>query len=287
MSTHAQSISTAAGAAGSNAFVFQIYYDEASRARLDPGFAPLDNRANPRPDWYEFWVIRDWLRTHELLDGCWYGFLSSRFAHKTGIGSTALMQALASAGDSADVALFSPSWDQLAYFLNPFEQGEAWHAGLLQYAQRCVTALGLGIDLASLVTHAGNAVFSNYLVAKPRYWQRWLALADRYFELVESDLGLGRANAYGSAQRQVPMKVFVQERLPALLLANGELRVIAADNSNTAPLIQALFGADPRTRRLLQACDLMKREFCRTRAPAYLDMYRRLRATVPYTAPVY
>jgi len=38
--------------------VFQIHYDAASRAALDPDFEPLDNSRSERPDWYEYWPIR-------------------------------------------------------------------------------------------------------------------------------------------------------------------------------------------------------------------------------------
>ena len=38
--------------------IHQIYYNEQTRAQLDPGYIPLDNTDNPRPEWYEFWVIK-------------------------------------------------------------------------------------------------------------------------------------------------------------------------------------------------------------------------------------
>ena len=50
-------------------YIYQIYYDEASRAALDPGFLPLDNTANLRPDWYEFHVIKKFLENNHLEPG--------------------------------------------------------------------------------------------------------------------------------------------------------------------------------------------------------------------------
>ena len=43
------------------------FFDEATRALLDPGFLPLDNTANRRPEWYELWVIREFLRVISLV----------------------------------------------------------------------------------------------------------------------------------------------------------------------------------------------------------------------------
>ena len=48
--------------------IFQIYYDDASRRKLDPGFLPLDNCLSPDAQWYEFWPILNYLNTNELED---------------------------------------------------------------------------------------------------------------------------------------------------------------------------------------------------------------------------
>ena len=42
----------------SRVHAFQIFYNDATRAAVDPAFQPLDNSANERPDWYEYWPIR-------------------------------------------------------------------------------------------------------------------------------------------------------------------------------------------------------------------------------------
>ena len=136
-------------------FVYQIYYDEASRQNLDPGFIPLDNTANERPDWFEFWVIRNFLKNHALEEQAWYGFLSPRFQAKTGIKSEAVSKMLERFGGLFDVALFSPHWDQLAYFLNQFEQGEVWHPGLLNLAQSFFDEIGRKVDLKKITMPAG------------------------------------------------------------------------------------------------------------------------------------
>jgi hypothetical protein len=47
--------------------VFQIFYDDRSRRSLDGGFIPLDNTRNERPDWFEFWVIRDSSETTDWM----------------------------------------------------------------------------------------------------------------------------------------------------------------------------------------------------------------------------
>ncbi|MGH6690087.1 MAG: hypothetical protein ACREF4_05335 [Gammaproteobacteria bacterium] len=45
---------------------FQIFYNEETRAALDPDFEPLDNSRHQRRDWYEYWPIREFLLTKQL-----------------------------------------------------------------------------------------------------------------------------------------------------------------------------------------------------------------------------
>jgi len=47
--------------------IFQIYYSNATREALDPGFVPLDNIRNERPDWREYWPIRRHLLNNSLI----------------------------------------------------------------------------------------------------------------------------------------------------------------------------------------------------------------------------
>lgn len=207
---------------GNRIFVYQIFYDQESRNRLDSGFIPLDNSRNERPDWYEFWPIRNYLRANKLLDDAWYGFLSPKLTEKSGFASAAVIDALKKFDAHADVALFSPGWDQLAYFLNPFEQGEFWHPGLLDLSQAFFDEIGLTVDLAKLVTYSKTSVFSNYVVAKPSFWNEWLSIADRFYDFVESGDGdpeLNLTTSYGSILHQTPMKTFIQERFASVILA--------------------------------------------------------------------
>lgn len=268
-------------------FIHQIYYDQASRESLDPGFIALDNMANERPDWYEFWPIRNFLKNNVLKDDCWYGFLSPRFPHKTGLASSHVLDAIKAHDARAEVALFSIAWDQLAYFLNPFEQGELWHPGLLKLSQAFFDEIGVPVDLTRLVTYSVTSVLSNYVVAKPRYWAEWLSIADRFFEFVESSARprLNRRTSYGSALRQAPMKTFIQERIASVILARGQYRTIAVDGSVHGNISSRLFRDDPQTRRLLQACDQLKGKYCRTQEGAYLEEYYRTRKAIEFTAP--
>jgi hypothetical protein len=271
----------------SEIFIYQIFYDQTSRQVLDPGFIPLDNTSNERPDWFEFWVIRNFLNEHALEENAWYGFLSPKFGAKTGLGSKQLTSFVNTYAIHADVALFSTDWDQIAYFQNPFEQGEMWHPGLLDLSQSFFNAAGISMNLKSLVTDSSNTVFCNYLVARTNFWKQWLDLANKLFEMAEEKKTaisgqLVRSTSYGSKLNLAPMKTFLQERFATVLLAKGGFKTVVLDRSSDAPVFTRLFNEDFRTRRLLQTCDLLKQQYNLTRDKDYLLMYQKLRKQIAF-----
>jgi len=267
-------------------FVYQIFYDEKTRASLDPGFIPLDNTANERPDWFEFWVIRNYLKTQTLKPNSWYGFLSPKFEAKTGLKSQVVLDALHRFSDNSEVALFSPGWDQLAYFSNPFEQGDLFHPGLMDLCQDFFDLIDMKVDLRSLVTHSSTSVFCNYMVAKPTFWSRWLSIADRFFDFVEAEAPdtFRQSTDYGTTRGKWPMKTFIQERIASIILARGDFSVLSLDLSQSAPIFTSLFNDDPPTRRMLQICDFLKKEFCQTKDEDYLKMYWKVRRKIAFHA---
>ncbi len=244
-----------------NKFVYQIYYDEQTRSKVLPNFIPLDNTKNERPDWFECWVIKDFLRKNSLENDSWYGFLSPRFYEKTGHTSEYVLQVLDAHPGKYNVALFSPHWDQISYYTNPFEQGEVWHPGLTSLSQSFIDGIGLKINLSTLITDTKSTVYSNYIIAKKEFWEEWLQIAEKFFSHVENNFAFKKKTSYALIENQVPMKTFIQERLATLLLAPGTFRVISPDQSMTAGIFPRLFPPDPNTRRLLQFCDLMKGGF--------------------------
>jgi hypothetical protein len=263
--------------------IYQIYYDQASKQALDPGFIPLDNSNTERPDWYEFWPIRKFLKENQLQEDSWYGFLSPKFAGKTGFNSKTIKELITQYDRVMDVALFSSTWDFIAYYKNCFEQGEVWHENITQVAQMFFNVVGYEVNCAELVNHTQNSVTSNYVIAKPVYWRRWLDLADKLFAVSESNTPLGNIlsgqTTYGP--KLLPFKVFIQERLAPVLLANEKFKVLSPDQSQFRPLFSHLFHENLRTRRTLQTCDLLKERYCATGDRQYLDTYSKLKAEIP------
>src|SRR6266404_437943 len=166
--------------------IHQILNHYTSRQELDPGFKVLDNSANERPDWYEYWPIRRFLLNEALDEDAFYGFLSPKFKLKTSLSADVVRESVLAADSATDVILLSPSIHNSAYYLNVFEHGDAEHPGLKNVAGRLFERLDMQSDLDSLVSDSRNTVHSNYFIAKPRFWRAWLAVNEKMFAIAET-----------------------------------------------------------------------------------------------------
>ncbi len=158
----------------SETHIYQIYYSDTTREALVSGFDGLDNTLNARPDWREYWPIRNYILNKPMNADAFYGFFSPKFSSKTNLDSAAVFDFVALHTGCADVILFSPFFDQITYPVNMFEQGALQHADIMQTFRECVQLVAPGIDFDSLVMDSTNTVFCNYFVAKPNFWNVWL-----------------------------------------------------------------------------------------------------------------
>lgn len=269
--------------------VHQIFYNEETRQKVLPGFIPIDNTANLRPDWFEFWVMLGYLRETSLREDTWYGFLSPRFSDKTGLSAQQVLQTIEQASDNTDVFLFTSAWDQSCYFLNPWEQGEVWHPSITALTQAFLDHIQMPVCIKDLVTDSSCTVLSNYFVGNKKFWTDWHTLAEQFFEFVENNQSHGSAllgdTSYGSVTNRYPMKTFIQERFATLLLATGDYKIVHADQSSVAPIFQRFFSDTSQTRRALQTCDWLKNAYRQTGDENYLQTYWKARQGISFKLP--
>ena len=206
--------------------VYQILNHYTSARDLDTGFRVLDNSANERPDWFEYWPMRKFLLNEPMDEDTFYGFVSPRFMSKTSLNSEMAGKFIADAGSAADIILLSPAIQNSAHYLNVFQHGEANHPGLLDVAAQFLARINRPTNLRSLVTDSRNEVYSNYFVAKPRFWREWLSINEALFAIAESStdvLGAAlRAPTFYRGRVNVPMKIFVVERMATWILATDK-----------------------------------------------------------------
>src|SRR6202789_3262993 len=257
--------------------IYQILNHYTPREELDPGFEVLDNSANERPDWFEYWPIRRFL-LNEALDGTiFYGFLSPNFKLKTSLSSDAVREFILAADSAVDVVLLSPSIHNSAYYLNVFEHGDAEHPGLKNVAKTLFERLGLNSDLDSLVSDSRNTGHSNYFIAKPRFCRSWLENNKKMYAIAETPGdALGEALCAPTTYRggnQVQMKIFVMERIATWLLTG------ARGSGEFVARVRDPFVARSRIYKLPIAlvCDALKIAYATEGRSQYKDVFLMMR----------
>jgi hypothetical protein len=254
---------------------YQILNHYTLREELDPGFKVLDNSSNERPDWYEYWPIRNFLLTQPLDENTFYGFLSPKFKLKTNLSAAQVHAFIGSAPADIDVVLLSPSIHKSAYYLNVFEHGDAEHPGLKETAARFFARIGRPDALTDLVSDSRNTVHSNYFIAKPRFWRAWLAITEPLFTLAESpDDALGaelREPTRYRGELGVPMKIFLMERIATWILST---------DPRFRAQVRDPFAARSRLYKLPLAlvCDALKIAYTTQRRGQYKDVFMLVRA---------
>ena len=257
----------------SDIIIYQIKSYYTKQEDLDPSCLVLDNSSNERPDWYEYWPIRKFLLRETLDEAAFYGFLSPRFKQKTNLTAATVRDFVKREKCAdADIVLFSPSLHLTAYYWNLFHYGDYCHPGLLDLATQFFRRIGEPTNLTDMVSSSRNEVYSNYFIAKPRFWRTWLEITERLIAIAESatdPLGaeLRKQTTY-RGHRDAQLKIFIMERIPTWLLAR---------NTEFAARVRDPFVVRSRIYKLPGAivCDALKIAYVTNgRQEQYKDLFR-------------
>lgn len=260
----------------------QICYSAQTLADVPDGMLALDYQENSRPDWREYWPIRQFLLNNVLADDRLYGFLSPKFGYKTGLDSAKVFEFISQDKARHDAYFFSPFWDLSSFFVNIFEQGDFFQPGLTQASQLFIDSIGWPTDVKFNVTHSQNTVFCNYIVANKSFWLKWLSLSERLFFAAEHpdanpvlQTMLKDDTTYGD--QRLPLKVFLLERLASLLLMNETtLKAKAYDCFQLSPSITPL---NKFFNEAVQ-CNALKLAYDQSASPFNLHAFMNLRNQV-------
>ena len=246
----------------------KIFYNDASFNLIKPPYIPLDNTGGDKT-WFEFLPILEFLKKNKLEENIFYGFFSPKFYEKTGFDSDFISKALAENVDK-DVLLFSPAWDQLCLYVNPWEQGEQHHKGITKATQDFLNYINHPIEILNLVSTTHTSVFSNFVVAKAEYWDKWLVLASKFFEYCNDSSNILSQISTLHRDDFLPLKVFIQERFPSIILADKTFKT-AAFKSKKPMVFQGY-------QQELLRCDFLKESMLNTGVKKKLvDEYQALR----------
>ena len=256
--------------------ISQIFWDENTRSTNDPGFRPLDNLSNERPDWSEYWPIRKFLLQEYLQENVYYGYFSPKFHQKTGLTSADVYKFMDSATE--DVVTFSPFMDQSSFAINLFEQAAANHRNIYPTLKQAVNFAMPGINIDELIMTSRTSIFCNFFAAKKDFWIRWLYECEKFFEHCENDqteLAKKLNASVNHSGGQNPAKVFLIERVASLILSTSHRWSVK--NYDTMALPMASSRISPFKAELV-ALDGLKRLYLQTKNNDVLDIFSHLRS---------
>ena len=259
--------------------LFQIAYSQETLKQVEEGFLLLDNLSNERPDWFEYWPIRNFLLGQQMEEESFYGFFSPKFRPKMGLSAAQVKHFVLDHADGADVVLFNPAPDVGAFVLNVFEQTDALEPGMIAAYDAFLHSAGYPISSKDLLMDSRQIVFCNYFVARPAFWRIWLELNETMFRLAEDPADPVGAllrvttNYPGAPQR----KVFLQERAASVILTiYKRWRSVRYNNLSTKKSSSALMEYSTE----LVISDALKIAFRETRDQVYIAAYDKIRANM-------
>lgn len=263
--------------------VHQIYYSEQTKEQNDKGFIQLDNLRNERPDWREYWPIRNFLKNNELNEKSYYGFFSPKFFSKTGLASNTVYDFIKDSEN--DVCIFSPFFDQSAFPINIFEQAATQHEGIYPILESAFKVINAEVDITSLVMDSTNTIFCNYFVAKKGFWEEWLRCCELIFDICEAnscELGRnlnGMTNHDGS---NAPTKVFVIERIASFILATQKNWKISTFDPMLLPPMTFEYHHSPisKYKDKLFLLDALKIAFNKNKFSGYIQAINSIRSEI-------
>ncbi|WP_048812068.1 hypothetical protein [Polynucleobacter asymbioticus] len=260
----------------SNAQIFQIFYDAQTKKSLDPDFLPLDNLENSRPDWREYWPMRNYLLNNALDENCFYGFFSPKFKEKTGLSANDCLSFIGQQKSDLDVITFSPLFDLGAWFRNSFLQAISLHPNSTESIIGALHVLNPYININELVMHSGNNIFCNFFVAKPAFWKAWLENCELIWAEAEfnmSSIAHGLNSLAQGHDSPAPIKTFVIERIASLMLATNDSWKVRAYNSLDLPFSSAPIANE---RAALIQLDALKIAYADQKRAEYLSLHKTL-----------
>lgn len=220
-----------AAAAPHDVVIFQNVHDDGVLDRLDPSFLPVDGRGHARTEFRETGLFLRMFHTGLHRCAPLTGILSPSFTEKARIAGSAFLRFIRQ-NPGYDVYFVNP-FPQFAYLMfNVWAHGEFYHPGLAGLAQLLFQRAGYDLGpLWQVRDTARTALYSNYWVAGPRFWDGYLTLLTRLVDALEAMPEALRTRYFAPDPvypDPVPILPFVFERcFSTFLHANPTMRALA------------------------------------------------------------
>lgn len=210
-----------------NLILYQAYYEDSQKEKLDPTFRPYDNTKNEAPELREYPLWKDLYSKHKGTMIYW-GLLSWRWFDKTKLPPIEFKEWIQN-NPGYDVYHIDPFLDISVTYKNIFIQGERWHSGMLECCNILFPKIGIEIKVEDIDYKPENFGTCNYFVGNSVFWGKYLKFLDKVVEISQTESKIRHymfedKRLYNSAM--IPSFSFMIERMFSLYLYfNKSLKV--------------------------------------------------------------
>jgi hypothetical protein len=151
--------------------IYQCYYSDELKTRLDPGFIPYFNDRGSR--FFENDVIVDLIDDNKHSEWDYFGVFSWRFSEKIPLRSEMIFDLMTEDGYESDVyTFFEDTHRGLAEAgYNTWTYGECSHPGLIEAGERLMSRLRVHVDLRHL---PAPIIYQNHFICRSELYQRYV-----------------------------------------------------------------------------------------------------------------
>lgn len=200
-----------------NLKIYQSYYLEDQVKELDPAFIPYNNTQNSHPELRELPLWRKLLDEHRDSDAHW-GLLSWRWSQKTDVRPIQFKEWIMQ-NPGYDVYHLDPFAHLAGEYPNLWVQGDRWHPGMIDFAQKLFYKLGIDMQVEQYRYLPNDFGTCNYFIGNSKFWISYLDFIDKCLRYCEEDESM-ICYIYKEGQQYnghfVPYFSFVIERLFSL-----------------------------------------------------------------------
>ena len=200
-----------------NVHIYQSYYKDEQFKLLSPYFTPFDNRNGENPEFREI-IIWNKLYKKHIDDGSYFGLVSWIWNQKLNLSEEKFRKWIIE-NPGYDVYFVDPALHDAAQQVNLWVQGDRWHPGLVDFANKIFPKIGIETPVEDIVYKGDHFATSNFFVANTRFWFRFMEFVNNFINISNSDPELRKymfedLNLYNG--KQIPNFSFIVERLFSL-----------------------------------------------------------------------
>lgn len=200
-----------------NLFIYQTYYEESQKEKLDVNFIPFNNIKNKNPELREYPLWKSLYLKHRNTDAYW-GLLSWRWFEKTHLDSKEFKSWILN-NPGYDVYHIDPFLDIALNYKNIFIQGERWRPGILSCCNLLFPKLGINMKAEDIEYKPDDFATCNYFIGNSIFWENYILFLDKVIEISKEDLEIKKCmfedkQPYNGIA--IPNFCFIVERLFSL-----------------------------------------------------------------------